>query len=395
MRILICSVSSSRRPSGICRHSANLARCLAERDDVSSVVLLVGPWQLQYFTSAFGLRHPKLQLIAPNVYPGALARNAWYMRVLPSVARDYAADIVHLAYPAPLIRNAFGRPVVTSIHDLYPYDIPGNFGRSRVYFNRLFLRQSLNNSAAIVCSSDFTLNRLRSLKLEAAKTKSIRIYQSVEFCSVSSRPPMMPEIDGRRFLLSVAQHRRNKNLELLLQGYAELRRRDSQWEECRLVIVGSSGPETPRLQRVVRQLSLHRHVLFSAPVTDEELCWLYRHCSSFVATSSIEGFGLPIVEALQCGARVVCSAIPVFHEIAGNAAHFFDLQTSSPAESLADAIVACLQETPLQPAALDKFSPELIAEQHLSLYSDLLASHITYASGSEAYPSTTLAAIDK
>jgi glycosyltransferase involved in cell wall biosynthesis len=372
MRVLICAVSSSRQPSGICRHAANLARSLAGRREVSTITLLVGSWQAQYFNQAFELNNSKLRVVTVDASHRASGRNIWYLRRLPSVAREYRPDIVHLSFPMPFNPHRLNYPVVTSLHDLYPYDMPENFGLYRVLFNRVFLRQCLSSSAAVVCSSEFTLERLRVVLPSIASTKAVRIYQSVEFGSVKSQEPTIAEIADRPFLLAVAQHRRNKNLELLLKGFADLRERGGQWEGLGLLIVGSSGPETGRLKRIVGQLSLQGRVAFRAGVTDPELSWLYANCEMLVAPSSIEGFGLPVVEALQCGARVLCSDIPVFHEIAGNAAQYFDLYCSSPAKTLADAAIFTCRESAKQSGGLDRFSAESNAHQHVLLYSKLL-----------------------
>jgi glycosyltransferase involved in cell wall biosynthesis len=373
MHILICAVSSSRQPSGICRHAANLARLLAARNEVSTITLLVGSWQTKYFSGAFGLNGTKLRMVPVDASPSAVARNMWYLRQLPSMAREYRPDVVHLSFPIPFDPHRLNYPVVTSLHDLYPYDIPENFAWSRVFFNRMFLRQCLRYSASIVCISEFTLQRLRLFLPNIASTKALRIYQSVEFGSVKKQKPAVPEINGRPFLLAVAQHRKNKNLDLLLEGFADLRERGGQWEETGLLIVGSSGPETARLKRIVEQLSLQEHVLFIAGVTDSELSWLYTNCEMLIAPSTIEGFGLPVVEGLQCGARVLCSDIPAFREAAGNAVHYFDLCSSSPAKRLADAAIVAYQESAKRLEGRERFSADSIAHQYVSLYSKLLA----------------------
>jgi len=312
-------------------------------------------------------------MVAVDASYGAIARNIWYLRQLPSVARGYRPDIVHLSFPVPFNSHRFDYPVVTSLHDLYPYDIPANFGWSRVLFNRMFLGQCLRCSSSVVCSSEFTLERLRLFLPNIASSKVLRIYQAVEFGSVKNQKLAAPEINGRPFLLAVAQHRKNKNLELLLKGFGDLRERGSQWEEMALLIVGSSGPETSRLKRIVGQLSLQDHVVFRAGVTDPELSWLYANCEMLIAPSTIEGFGLPVVEALQCGARVLCSDIPAFREVAGNDAHYFDLRSLSPAKTLANAAIVTRQDPAKQPEGLDRFSAESIANQYISLYSKLLA----------------------
>jgi glycosyltransferase involved in cell wall biosynthesis len=373
MRIVICAVSSSRQPSGICRHAANLARSLADRREVSAVTLLVGSWQTQYFNVDFRLSGSKVQMVTVDSCESAIARNIWYLRQLPSVARGYEPDIVHLSFPIPFNPHRFSCPVVTSLHDLYPYDIPANFGLSRVLFNRMFLRECLRCSTSVVCSSEFTLERLRTLWPGIAGTKAVRIYQSIEVGDVKKQEPAIPGIVGRPFLLAVAQHRKNKNLGLLVKGFAALRERGGQWLQMGLLIIGSEGPETGRLKRIVDQRSLRGRVVFRAGVTDPELSWLYANCEILIAPSSIEGFGLPVVEALQCGARVLCSDIPVFREIAGDAAQYFDLSCPSTVKALADATILASQKVSKRPEGLTRFSSESIAQQHVSLYSKLLA----------------------
>ena len=73
-----------------------------------------------------------------------------------------------------------------------------------------------------------------------------------------------------------------------------------------LVIVGSQGPLTKQIVSQISSLSLHNNVVMANSLPDSELLWLYQHCELFLAPSSIEGFGLPLAEALRCGARVVC-----------------------------------------------------------------------------------------
>jgi glycosyltransferase involved in cell wall biosynthesis len=372
MHILICAVSSARHPTGICRHAANLSRCMAECDEVSQVSLLVGAWQADYFRSAFDLRHAKLEMTAVSLSKGALSRNYWYLRGLPAVARACSPDLVHLSFPVPVVRDRFPCPVVLSLHDVYPFDIPENFGLSRAIFNRRFLRQSLRNCDAVVCSSDFTLDRLWTLSPETARGKAIRIYQCVDMDDTANHEPPRPEIKGGPFLLAVAQHRRNKNLLLLVSAFAELQSRSGFCKSMRLLIVGSEGPETPRLRQKVAQLSLGEKVTFMASLADSEMRWLYRNCELFIATSTIEGFGLPVAEALQCGACVVCSDIPAFREIAGAACCYFNLETTSPASTLADAVLLALQESTNKPAILDRFAARAISTQYVSLYSRLL-----------------------
>ncbi len=375
MHILISAVSATRSPSGVCRYAANLALSLASTNDVSRITLLVGSWQERYFNTAFPLQSQKIKIVPVDIARDPIARNIWYSGKLAQVAGKYRPNLVHLSFPVPFKRAQFDCPVVSSLHDLYPYDIPENFGYPRVLLNRAFLKRCLRQSDFVVCGSGFTFERLKSFMPLVAETKSARIYPCVAIDSAHFQRPVLPGLDERPFLLAVAQHRKNKNLGLLLAAFAELRGRASG-DDLRLVIVGGEGPETPYLRRLTRQLSLEKHLVLRQALADSALCWLYRNCVLVVAPSTIEGFGLPVIEALQCGSRVLCSDIPAFREVGGKACHYFSLDVESPALALANSIRMAMQAEPKCPLHLDRFSPREVAAQYVALYSSLIPTGI-------------------
>jgi glycosyltransferase involved in cell wall biosynthesis len=370
MHILISAVSSALQPSGICRHAANLATALANASEALRVTLLVGRWQVAYFRTAFGLSNTPIAILPVDVAINPLARNAWYYYALPTIARERGAHILHLSFPAPIRRSLFRCPLVLSLHDLYPYDAPNNFGYFRVLFNRAFLRQALRAADAVVCSSNFTLDRLRRYAPGIASQKATRIYQSVTLDLLTEDPPAAPLGIARPFLLAVAQHRRNKNLDILISAFALYRRRRAD-QACQLVIVGSQGPETSALQSLVKRLSLRKHMLFLSGITDAELCWLYCRCEFLVVPSSIEGFCLPLAEVLHCGSRALCSDIPILREIGESRCDYFSLKQG--VSGLANAMEA-VSHTPLPtPHISDRFGRDEIARQYLTLYSRLVS----------------------
>jgi glycosyltransferase involved in cell wall biosynthesis len=124
---------------------------------------------------------------------------------------------------------------------------------------------------------------------------------------------------------------------------------------------------------LVKRLSLQEHVIFQAALTDAELCWLYRNCALLIAPSSIEGFGLPVAEGLHCGSRVLCSDIPIFREIGGARCSYFPLTVTDPSTALAHAIRSALREAAPEMPVANRFSPADIAQQHIALYSSLIA----------------------
>lgn len=383
LRIVLAALCRERAPAGIARHAARLVRSLTARDEVAQVVLVAGRWQLEYFRSAFGLNDRKLLFHPVDVANRSISRNLWYWHSLPRVAVACSADVVHYCFPAPVHRRRFPCPVVTSLHDLYPYDIPENFGYPRVLFNRWFLRQSMASSDAIACISQDTLRRLRLRGFARAAEKALVIPNCVDMRAEASLPAHPLLASGHhRFLLFVGQHRQNKNIPLLLRAFSRLLLAGDLHSSTLLTIVGEKGPATAEIQRRIDDLCLQQNVLMLEGIPDCALRWLYEHAELLIAPSTVEGFGAPVAEALVCGARVVCSDLPVFREIGGVSCHYFDLHGDAT-QNLVLAAREALCEPARAVAGLDRYSVDSFGKQTVSLYIRVGKSLASERSGSE------------
>jgi glycosyltransferase involved in cell wall biosynthesis len=87
-----------------------------------------------------------------------------------------------------------------------------------------------------------------------------------------------------------------------------------------LVLVGAKGWFYDEIFQLVQELALEGRVRFPGFAPDAELPAWYRAASGFVYPSLMEGFGLPLLEAMACGTPVLCSAAPSLREVAGDAA---------------------------------------------------------------------------
>lgn len=371
MRIVVAAVSSNLAMSGVSRHAANLVKGLLTRPDVSTLHLLIAPWEYKYVCESISRTDTRLHIHPVQLERGTIRRNIWYYRTLPSVAEQLHADIVHIAYPSPIRASAFPCPVVVTLHDLYPYDIPSNFGFPKVIFNRIVLRQCLHNANAIACVSDNTRLRL-GIKLPKTMSKAVTIYNCVEGGPVPKKPSFVSTWNDAPFLLCVAQHRRNKNIIVALRAFRQLIARNEISSETRLVIVGMPGPESADLYVFVRDFHLAARVVFASGISDAELQWCYRNCEVLLAPSTVEGFGLPVLEAQFAGCRIICSDIPAFREVGRRGCRFVEL--ASCAEDLfAKAVLLSLSEPRPVPAQLNHLAPGHVAQQYLRLYRLLLA----------------------
>jgi glycosyltransferase involved in cell wall biosynthesis len=310
----------------------------------------------------------KVKLVSVDIANDAFARNVWYLRDLPILANEVAADIVHLSFPVPIRRNAMRCPVVVSLHDLYPYDEPNNFGFPKVFFNRVFLQQCLKEVDCVACVSETTLSGLKVRFPRFAHRKSVVVYNCV---TIESKEATLPLVERCRFALMVAQHRANKNILLGLRVFEQLLQQEKIDGKTLLLLVGNQGPETPMIKSFMEQRPLKTNVRLIDGVSDGELRWLYARCEFLMVPSLIEGFGLPVVEGLLCGSRVVCSDIPAHREIGGDACHYFDLHAESDCSAMAAAVCDALRKPARQASRLERFLPEKVAKEYAALYVQL------------------------
>ena len=367
MKLLITAISSATGPSGICRHAYGLARCAGSRGGIQ-VTLALGKWQEMYFKNSFDLESLNISVVSVDISNDAFARNMWYLRGLPKLAAKIAADIVHLSFPVPVRRRSMPCPVVVSLHDLYPYDEPNNFGFPRVYFNRVFLHECVREVDCVACVSEITLSQLKTRFPRLAHRKALVVHNCV---TIDWSEPMLPVGLHGKFFLMVAQHRANKNILLALKVFEELLQRKSIDPRTLLLLIGNDGPETAAIHAFIEKRSLHTGVRLVSGVTDGELRWLYENCEVLMVPSSMEGFGLPVAEGLFCGSRIVCSDIPAFREIGGDACHYFDLHADSDSSAMIEAVCKALSEPTKRARGLERFVPGNIASEYAAIYSQL------------------------
>ena len=176
---------------------------------------------------------------------------------------------------------------------------------------------------------------------------------------------------GENFLLAVGTIEPRKNLGVLLSAFEEVARAQPD-TALQLVIAGGHGWLSGPLYQALEKSPVRRHIVLTDYLHDDDLRALYSSCRAFVYPSIYEGFGLPPLEAMACGAPVIASRIPTLIETLDDAAHFFDPQNS---EQLAQAIIQVTTDLELRQRLLNaglqqagKFSWERTAQSTLEVY---------------------------
>ncbi|MDX2171408.1 MAG: glycosyltransferase family 1 protein [Deltaproteobacteria bacterium] len=300
----------------------------------------------QYFTVRFG--RGRLDL-----YRGAHARQHVALRQTHWNQLTYRVDgpYRHLDFDVLHYPNQLGgaflprrqRRVVT-LHDITPLLFPHTHPRLRVLGYRVLIRRSLARADHVIVDATHTAADLLSRGLITPERVSvIPLAAAPRFAPVAAsagfaRRYAPPE----RYILTVGVLEPRKNHATLLEA---LHRLHAQGEPLHLEIVGKDGWHWRDPLAEPRHAALRPFVRIHRNVPDADLPEFYSRAAVFAYPSLYEGFGLPLVEAMACGAPVVASRASSLPEVAGDAALFAD--PHDPAE-LAAQLLAVLRDAPLR-----------------------------------------------
>lgn len=178
------------------------------------------------------------------------------------------------------------------------------------------------------------------------------------------------------FFLHVGVLQPRKNLVRLVDAFTRVANEDPSFD-AQLAIVGQPGWKYDPIVRRATAPDTKGRVVVTGPATAEELPVLYKSALALVIPSLYEGFGLPILEAMACGAAVACSKGSSLSEIAGQSALFFDPHS---VDEISAALAKLWSDPSLRATLIDRglrqaamFSWQKTARETLEVFAELLA----------------------
>jgi glycosyltransferase involved in cell wall biosynthesis len=254
-------------------------------------------------------------------FPGEIVRSgirgddrvAWAwgeLHSIPGWVRRTNADLVHS--PANVGPPQAPVPVVLSVHDLLPFVHPEWVPGAHAPVVRWMVKRAAHNAARLLTISEASKTDL----LERLKVPADRI----DLIPLAGSPVAPPTGNAREesLILTVGNRMPHKNTEMLVRAIAAI----PQSDRPTLAITG--GGDRDPLPPLVEDLGITADVKFLGWVTDAELEGLYSRATMVAVPTRFEGFGLPVLEAMSRGCPVICSDIPVLHDVAGEAAVYVD-----------------------------------------------------------------------
>jgi len=265
---------------------------------------------------------------------GHLRRLLWTQRQMPRLLRAHGAPLLLSPLPeAPLLRGV--RSVVLA-HDLLPLRYPQP--TPLLAYHLGYVPLVLHRAERVLCNSEATAREVHGrLRVPLRRLVPIRL---------GFNPGLLRPLGLERqpFFLVLGRHDPHKNLERVLRAFAlqpDL--------EATLELVGPHDRRyTPQLQRLAAELGIAHRCRWRPWVSDPERLQLLNRCRALVIVSLWEGFGLPALEAMACGAPVIAARAGALPEVVGEVGLLVDPRRP---EAIAAAMGACGRESALSRAA--------------------------------------------
>ena len=245
---------------------------------------------------------------------------------LSAELRRHPVDLLHVQFTAPPFCPC---PVVASIHDLSFEHLPETFKRRSRMQLRLTVRQTARKAARILALSEYSRSDIIetygiepdrvSVIPPAAPGHFAPVTDAVELARVRRNYGIEDE-----YILSVGSIQPRKNLARLIAAYASLRRLRPQAKLPQLVLVGKKAWLFDETLRAATEHGLTSVIIFTGYVPEADLPALYSGARCFIYPSYFEGFGLPVLEAMQCGTPVIAGNRTSLPEVVGDAGLLVD-----------------------------------------------------------------------
>jgi alpha-1,3-rhamnosyl/mannosyltransferase len=365
---------------GIGRYVTNLAAALAQEisgDEMLRVLIPPQAEQLQHEGKAWSDSLPQREQVQTLTSTASIFRLAQQWHVPRLIRRSLPSEDSAALYHSPyyLMPYRTGLPNLVTLHDLIALILPESVSwRARLLF-RLTAWAALAASTHIIIGTESARQELLSyFPIDPARVTTVPHAAAPRF-----QPQPETEVQRVRaayqlpatFLFYCGINKPHKNLMRLVDAYAMLDKTAPP-----LIIAGAWDERYPESKMRAAELGLAERVRFLGRVDDQDLPALYTAASLFVFPSLYEGFGLPVVEAMACGAPVACSDATGLRDVAGDAALLFDPKDTAAIAGVLrgavenPALSADLRRRSLAQAA--RFSWASTAQQTLALYRHVL-----------------------
>lgn len=314
--------------------------------------------------SKLKIKNLKLKIVGVDIKWHSIAEQIKFPRIL----EKENLDLVHFPYfSIPVFYN---KPYVLTIHDLiidhYPTGKASTlfplFYYLKLLSYKFIIYKACQNAKKIIVPSIATKNEIID-HLKVPEDKIIVTYEGADESFKLQTSNTKYKIPDTKYFLYVGNAYPHKNLENLIEAFNNF----SKEKDIKLILVGNKDYFYKRLE----QKTNPGNIVFYGTATDEQLIDLYRNAMCLVMPSLMEGFGLPVLEAMENKCLVICSDIPSLKEVARENALYFNPKNISEMQDVMSDVYAQKYKKDIIENAYKlakEFSWQKMAKETLDIY---------------------------
>jgi len=258
--------------------------------------------------------------LKPSLINHPLVNLVWHNSMLAAAGRQF--DLLHIpsARRIPVLKRT---KVVATVHDLAAFSVERKYAPARMLFNRKVVPAMIRRANHVIAVSEQTKNDLvRFARYPEDRISVIYsginhdLFQPVAKQEARERLQMAHGLEKPFFVYISRLEHPGKNHLRLIEAFERFKLENDSTHQ--LVLAGADWPGAETIRNRAAASPVKDDIVFPGFVPKKSLPLLYSGCDLMVFPSLFEGFGFPIIEALACGAPVICSNTSSMQELAGD-----------------------------------------------------------------------------
>lgn len=311
---------------GVTYVAIELLKAVIEQKNIK-LILLCADWNKVYLSKIFGNKVEYKLVITDG------SNTRWrrlLRRILRKIGISYLGQAKSAVYDADLLFCPFsavnykvdGIPAVSTINDIQHEFYPQFFTPEELQHRRNFYKSIVENATKIICISDYTKKtfcEIYGFDEEQAKTIYIAIQERFhdEDRSILERLDIEPD----KYIVFPANFWEHKNHKLLLNAFGIYGASNA---DGKLVLTGNVLGQEEDYNKAIGAMGLKGRVVIAGYLSEEELCAIMKNAKGLIYPSLFEGFGIPIVEAMQMNKLIASSNLTSLPEIGCDSIYYFN-----------------------------------------------------------------------